>query len=448
MAGVLGKRAHRAGDHRQVPRRRHPPLLRRHHAAPRACSATSRESTFEEGLVELAAWLEGQAAERPRRRGERGAGGAGADGMSPPDAASSRVLITGGAGFIGTNLAHRLARRRHAACCSSTTSRARASSRTCGGCARPTATGSTIEVADVRDAGAVRRGGGRASSAGVPLRRAGGGDHQPGRSDRTTSTSTRAARSTCSRRSARSATPPPLVFTSTNKVYGELDDVALSRHGPRYEPADATLARARHRRGPAARLPQPLRLLEGRRRPVRARLRPHLRPAGRRVPHELHLRPAPVRHRGPGLGRALPDPRASRAGRSRSTATACRCATSCSSTIWSRPSCWPQQHDGASSGQAFNIGGGPGNTDQPARAARPDRALHGRAARGRVRGLAHRRPALLRLGYAKFQQATGWRPASTCRTARAAHSLAHHSRISTPTSAANAGMRKAAGAGR
>ena len=35
--------------------------------------------------------------------------------------------------------------------------------------------------------------------------------------------------------------PPPLVFTSTNKVYGALDDVALQVHGQRYEPIDATL---------------------------------------------------------------------------------------------------------------------------------------------------------------------------------------------------------------
>ena len=59
----------------------------------------------------------------------------------------------------------------------------------------------------------------------------------------------------------------------------------------------------------------------------------------RRVPHELHLRAAPVRHRGPGLGRALPDPGARRASRSRSTATAARCATSSSSTTWSTPGC-------------------------------------------------------------------------------------------------------------
>jgi CDP-paratose 2-epimerase len=32
--------------------------------------------------------------------------------------------------------------------------------------------------------------------------------------------------------------PPPLVFTSTNKVYGGLEDIAMRKNGVRYEPAD------------------------------------------------------------------------------------------------------------------------------------------------------------------------------------------------------------------
>jgi CDP-paratose 2-epimerase len=38
--------------------------------------------------------------------------------------------------------------------------------------------------------------------------------------------------------------PPPLVFTSTNKVYGDLDDVELILRDQRYEPADIGLRRA------------------------------------------------------------------------------------------------------------------------------------------------------------------------------------------------------------
>src|SRR5262249_159307 len=36
--------------------------------------------------------------------------------------------------------------------------------------------------------------------------------------------------------------PPPLVFTSTNKVYGALDDVALRRRNGRYEPVAGAIA--------------------------------------------------------------------------------------------------------------------------------------------------------------------------------------------------------------
>jgi CDP-paratose 2-epimerase len=37
------------------------------------------------------------------------------------------------------------------------------------------------------------------------------------------------------------ATPPPLIYTSTNKVYGSLSNVALRETGGRYEPADEEL---------------------------------------------------------------------------------------------------------------------------------------------------------------------------------------------------------------
>jgi CDP-paratose 2-epimerase len=36
-------------------------------------------------------------------------------------------------------------------------------------------------------------------------------------------------------------TPPPLIYTSTNKVYGGLHDVALNKNGSRYEPEDEEL---------------------------------------------------------------------------------------------------------------------------------------------------------------------------------------------------------------
>lgn len=38
--------------------------------------------------------------------------------------------------------------------------------------------------------------------------------------------------------------PPPVIFTSTNKVYGHLDEVDLRANGQRYEPSDATIRRS------------------------------------------------------------------------------------------------------------------------------------------------------------------------------------------------------------
>jgi CDP-paratose 2-epimerase len=52
----------------------------------------------------------------------------------------------------------------------------------------------------------------------------------------------------------------------------------------------------------------------------------------------------------------------SRASRSPSTATACRCATSCSPTTSVDAFLLAQANIRAVSGEAFNIGGGPGNT--------------------------------------------------------------------------------------
>jgi CDP-paratose 2-epimerase len=37
--------------------------------------------------------------------------------------------------------------------------------------------------------------------------------------------------------------PPPLVFTSTNKIYGDLSDISLTKNGSRYEPEDLLIRR-------------------------------------------------------------------------------------------------------------------------------------------------------------------------------------------------------------
>ena len=95
---------------------------------------------------------------------------------------------------------------------------------------------------------------------------------------------------------------PPVLFTSTNKVYGDLQDVELI---PRRQAARAARSRhphVRHQRSAAAGLPQSLWLLQRGGGSVRPRLRPDVRAAGRRLSHELHLRPPPTGDGRPGLG--------------------------------------------------------------------------------------------------------------------------------------------------
>ena len=149
------------------------------------------------------------------------------------------VLITGGAGFIGTNLAHRLlASRRPVIVLDSL--------------ARPGVEqnlrwlrdvhgdGLTVEVADVRDAAAVRR----------AVNRAGQVFHFAAQVAVTTSLGDPLedfevnARGTFNLLEAIRAQPlpPPLVFTSTNKVYGALEDVSLRRRTRSYQPLDGDVA--------------------------------------------------------------------------------------------------------------------------------------------------------------------------------------------------------------
>jgi CDP-paratose 2-epimerase len=82
----------------------------------------------------------------------------------------------------------------------------------------------------------------------------------------------------------------PVIFASTNKVYGDLADIDFRLEGTATCPP--TMSRGpRHRRNAPARFPHALWLLQGRGRPICARLRPQLRSAGSRAADELHLWP-------------------------------------------------------------------------------------------------------------------------------------------------------------
>jgi CDP-paratose 2-epimerase len=150
------------------------------------------------------------------------------------------VLITGGAGFIGTNLADRLLAEGRSVLLFDSLARPGVERNlrwlrdTHGDRVR-------IEVADVRDATAVRR---AVSSASQVF-------HFAAQVAVTTSLTDPAddfevnARGTLNVLEAIRAqpAPPPLVFTSTNKVYGALEDIPLRRRAKRYESLEGDLAR-------------------------------------------------------------------------------------------------------------------------------------------------------------------------------------------------------------
>lgn len=150
------------------------------------------------------------------------------------------VLITGGAGFIGCNLAHRLLTRGERVIVLDNLSRAgvernlRWLRETHGGDIE-------AEIADIRDVDAVRR----------AARRARQVFHFAAQVAVTTSLENPAhdfsvnARGTLNLLEALRETddPAPLVYTSTNKVYGGLEDVRLTASSGRYEPVDDDIRR-------------------------------------------------------------------------------------------------------------------------------------------------------------------------------------------------------------
>ncbi len=159
--------------------------------------------------------------------------------MSGTNGGSTRpVLITGGAGFIGSNLAHRLLQSGERVILFDDLSRPQVA-RNAEWLRR--SHGDRVELceADVRDATSVTEAC-RGASLVVHLA-----------AQVAVTTSLRRpiedfeinARGTLNVLEAlrRQATPPPLIFTSTSKVYGALGDVALRESGRRCEPTDARL---------------------------------------------------------------------------------------------------------------------------------------------------------------------------------------------------------------
>ena len=148
------------------------------------------------------------------------------------------VLVTGGAGFIGSNLADRLARDGHEVLVYDALARPGVEANLAWLRARHPRRVSAV-VADIRDEGELNR----------AVAEAGAVFHLAAQVAVTTSMvdprsdfavnlgGTFAVLEALRRRGE----PVPLVFASTNKVYGDLADVALGREGDAYAPRDPAL---------------------------------------------------------------------------------------------------------------------------------------------------------------------------------------------------------------
>ena len=208
-----------------------------------------------------------------------------------------RYLVTGGAGFIGSNAAARFASEGHEVLAFDNLSRA--GSRTNAAWLAGAALGHDRVRERERLRGRARRGEPLRPRRRPALRGPGGGDAARSRTRATISRPTRSAPSISSRPCGSSppgpssSSAPPTRSTAASRTCG------WSAADGRWTWPD--LPQGLHGR-PAPRLPFPLRLLQGGGRPVRARLRPHLRSAHGGLPPVLHLRLSAVRRRGAGLG--------------------------------------------------------------------------------------------------------------------------------------------------
>jgi CDP-paratose 2-epimerase len=157
---------------------------------------------------------------------------------APANPGGRPVLVTGGAGFIGSNLADRLARDGHEVLVYDALARPGVEANLAWLQARHPRRVSAV-VADVRDEGELNR---AAAEAGAVF-------HLAAQVAVTTSMVDPGADFAVNLGGTfavlealrRCGEPVPVVFASTNKVYGDLADVALERDGDAYAPRDPAL---------------------------------------------------------------------------------------------------------------------------------------------------------------------------------------------------------------
>ena len=100
----------------------------------------------------------------------------------------------------------------------------------------------------------------------------------------------------------------PLIFASTNKVYGNLSDVALALDGERYVPQAANVRTNGIDENRSLKFSYAVRLLQRRGGSVCFGLCAQLWNSDHSIPHELHLWTTSDRYGRPGLDRAFSDP--------------------------------------------------------------------------------------------------------------------------------------------
>jgi CDP-paratose 2-epimerase len=150
------------------------------------------------------------------------------------------ALITGGAGFVGTNLADRLLTAGRPVLIFDNLSRPGVDQNLRWLCERH-GNGVQIDVADVRDRYALRQ---AARSVGQVYHFAAQVAVTTSLTDPVLDFEVNACGTLNLLEALRTLqSPPPLVFTSTNKVYGDLSDIALTKNCTRYEPEDLLIRR-------------------------------------------------------------------------------------------------------------------------------------------------------------------------------------------------------------
>ncbi len=143
------------------------------------------------------------------------------------------ILITGGAGFIGTNLAHRLLAMGQPVLLFDNLSRPGVDANL-RWLTEQHGERLQVEIADIRDADAVRW---AAAQAGQVFHLAAQVAVTTSLIDPVGDFEVNAVGTLNLLEALRALkTPPPLVFTSTNKVYGSLDDLSIAPDTTRYEP--------------------------------------------------------------------------------------------------------------------------------------------------------------------------------------------------------------------